>query len=371
MSSALFAILKDFTPGTAADYNQLDRNVFYRVESGGPAPHDLALFLLVRKLRCFHYQREEKLHWGVIFRYRGQLHSLELRKFGLRLVGVAEGDDELGGEIVEKLRAGCHCIESEIRSLAQERTKSGDVSVSNRLRQFDAAFDFFLKRAMRSYTRAMKAAGEDNAAHYENWQVVSRARHAGSCYASAAIETWFSRLEHVLTLVRPFVAPSLQGQGILTFMADDWAKKYHSVLGGTDPVANRIKGRLTEVREQYRNAAAHGGHAKNGASLFFHDELMGAVPFAFGHGTKKPVLTPADLRPEHFRDALSVFEEFETFFSESRARFGYLFAQSRFTVSYDRKSVERYLKHTASDAAFEQLLNYTAYWTDTVINADY
>lgn len=376
LTKPLSFILKDFSAGFEEDEIQIDPNAIYCVSDTTLPIPGLALYVLVRKLNCYYYGPDDsqygKIHWAVLFRHKDKSYALELRKFGLRLVGSFAPTEKEAKDILSALAKATQYVEAEVRELAKERIAEGRITVPNRLEEFSEAFEFFTKKAQETYTRFSedrKQALDQN--NYQKLSDASLVKQEASYYASAAIEAFYSRLEHILILVRPFVEPRLSGEKIKEFMADNWGDKFNKTFSpSSNQQANRIKSMLTKTKEKYRNPAAHGGFVKDGAALYFHDPLMGAQPVKLSKEDELPILTLCGITENDFIIALEHFKEFERFLEKSEARYGYLYVKSGLDVCYDDNSIDLYL-YSSSDEYFDKFLEASIWMDDCIRNADY
>lgn len=69
----------------------------------------------------------------------------------------------------------------------------------------------------------------------------------------AAISAFVSSLEHDLVLALPFLDFDPTTDDLTAIIGDRWGEKWQRVVGHTDPEAVRLRERLTEVVERWRN----------------------------------------------------------------------------------------------------------------------
>jgi len=374
----LLFILKGFSPVLEHQEVYINPNAFYRVDINILPIPELALYVLVNKLNCTHYCREEKLHWGVCFFYEDKNYALEYRKYGLRLVGSSSTPtEEEANKILSALAKATRYVEREVRELAQQRISEGRITVINKLAEYSRTFDFFRNKAEESYTylieqNNLKENPDNSDKELDTLAILSEVQKEASYYAWAAVEAFYSRLEHILILIRPFVEPRLKNDEILKFMADGWGDKFkQTFFPENNQQANQIFSSLNQIKEKYRNPSAHGGFVKKGAALYFHDSLMTAQPVMLLKKNELPVLTPCGIKNNHFAEILQNFDEFELFLRNSEARYGYKYARCGLDVAYDDVSIDEYLQFSTSDEDFDNYIESVQDYLDDVNNADY
>ena len=100
---------------------------------------------------------------------------------------------------------------------------------------------------------------------------VWRKRNHGNYNASAMIDAYFSRLEHLLIIILPFMNYDGTKHNLVNLMGAVWSDKFKAVFDlSKDATARRVYESLIDLRERHRNPISHGNFKKDGKSLFFH-----------------------------------------------------------------------------------------------------
>jgi hypothetical protein len=343
----------------------------------------LAHLALVQVVGCNDIGRGEKTLWQVPFRYDGVEAMLTHEKFGVRLyVGSRgrEGDcsKRLGHEIVGKLRAIVRTLERDVlKDLADERLTEGRVTVMNQAVRLRAAYEHFRDEAATMLaaseaqdTKEMGTPGDEGglfagvSRHFERLEL-------GSFNAIAAINAYFSWLEHVLVLALAFtdVEP---GEGrLMDHIGAKWGDQFRRVFGTQDADARQALARLHEVAETYRNTYAHGGFDKLGATIGIHVDGIGVVPARLTDVRRSPHFELYPFAPASFANVVSVLDGIDEFLRNGPRRLAISFAESGMDVPFDDESREEFRRATATDRTFSEFKERRARMIDDYENMDF
>lgn len=199
-----------------------------------------------------------------------------------------------------------------------------------------------------------------------------RSQIEGGYLASAMVDAYFSRLEHLLVLVLPFLDFEPGAGALVRFVGLTWDEKWRQVFDvATDNRAKLAYDRLREIKEAIRNPASHGGFAKKGTSFFFHVEKIGALPALLTkHGrsfeffiTRVPAGT--------YQELCSQLDETDAFLAASIAASGVRYAQAGLAVVFSADFRKACRTAAASPAALEGFIEERAYLSDLHANMDY
>jgi hypothetical protein len=186
------------------------------------------------------------------------------------------------------------------------------------------------------------------------------------------VDAYFSRLEHLLVLVLPFLDFEPGAGALVRFVGLTWDEKWRQVFDvATDNRAKLAYDRLREIKEAIRNPASHGGFAKKGTSFFFHVEKIGALPALLTkHGrsfeffiTRVPAGT--------YQELCSQLDETDAFLAASIAASGVRYAQAGLAVVFSADFRKACRTAAASPAALEGFIEERAYLSDLHANMDY
>src|SRR5581483_6323504 len=272
----------------APEPNEKSGGAAHPLNANFPIP-DVILVGLTQLLDLKRFGPGEKLRWGVRANFRNEPFTVTLEKFGPRLYVRPEARTT----VEQCLLKVAKFAEMYLQEVANSQIHAGHVTIENQFRSFEGQYRFFRTRARQAYhaRRPSKAKAESDGFSEVVKSINASARREmrGSYYATAMLDAYFSKLEHVLVLVLPFLAYDA-GQGrLVDFVASDWGDKWKEVFGAKNREAMRVYNSLRQVKESIRNPAAHGGFAKKGTSFFFHVDTVGALPGTLSEHSKTEV----------------------------------------------------------------------------------
>ncbi len=127
------------------------------------------------------------------------------------------------------------------------------------------------------------------------------------------VDSYFSRLEHRLVLLRAFVGTPLAEGELLRLLAAKWDEKLKLVW--PMPLPRRAElalGRMRRIKERIRNPFAHGGAENDGGSLFFHLPQIGAIPANFSQFGNSVRFSFLPVDADDHAESCTVFDELDT-----------------------------------------------------------
>jgi hypothetical protein len=324
------------------------------------------------------YGPEEKMRWGIPATYKGIDLSFELRKFGLRLLvrDVPEAEPSVVRELCSKVQSAIHVTERYLKDIARQQADSGNVTVANYFWRFEGAYHFFREHASEAYRKPdppMRVTRRDNDGSPIVWsRAVMDGLREGSYYCTAMLDAYFSRLEHTLILVLPFLHFDASGGRLLEMIGARWDEKFRQVFDlQNDRQAKQCYDRLKSVKERFRNTLAHGGFEKGLTSLYFHFQGVGALPAALSRHQGSWEFQFVPLPEATFEDVAKIFDEFDAYLETGPTKYGIQFAKTGLAVCFDTDSRTRYAAAMASEAEFEEMIAFLSYDHDRNVNMDY
>jgi hypothetical protein len=189
--------------------------------------------------------------------------------------------------------------------------------------------------------------------------------------AWAAINAYFSWLEHILVLSFAFTRQAPGQETLLNHIRATWSGKFRGVFGTTDQKAVQLLGTLSEIAETYRNTYAHGGFDKGRATLFIHIDGIGSVPATLTDFRRSPHFELYPFTPESFDAVSSRLDEVDTFLEQGRTRFAMRWIRSGLDVPFDKESRRQFTNAMKSEERFEALVRRRCDETDRYLNMEF
>lgn len=345
-----------------------------------PVP-GLVHFTLVKVLGLPDWGRGEKTAFEIPFTYLGVKCTIAHQKFGVRLY-VGAGDEEavrtMGDEIVGKLLKAIRVVEKGLlRDYGEARVAGGEITIVNQLHSLRGMYRHFRDSAEATFATRKKNDGKQPPAEFAGLaRLLNRAltlNRSGAYSSLAAINAYFSYLEHALVLVLPFTDFDPAAESITGFIGLRWRDKFKRVFNiNADATAKRLHDRLHEVSETYRNTYGHGGFDKEGGSIYFHVPEVGALPARLTDVRDSPHFDVIPVGSLDFEELCALFDEVDDFLATSQVtRFGMRYAEAGMNVLYDERSRRRFAEAMESDEQFEELLDHDSYVETLAMNMDW
>lgn len=263
-----------------------------------------------------------------------------------------------------------------MRELANQQIESGNVTIENQYHRFDGAYRYFREKAGLAYAADppppvvthRSSDGRPSGWSSQPW----KPQIEGGYLAGAMIDAYFSRLEHLLVLVLPFLDFEPGNGGLLNFVGMTWREKWRQLLAtATDTRAKLMFDQLIEIKEEIRNPLSHGGFTKKGTSFFFHVEGIGALPALLtGHG-RSFELSITRVPQGTYEDLCSRLDAIDAFLAESSLAPGVQYATAGLDVAFSTEFRKACKDAAESPEALDRFIDHQAYLTDMHANMDY
>jgi hypothetical protein len=334
----------------------------------------LLLFGLTQFLGLPDDGREEKVAWSVWFTFKDATYAFEMRKFGLRLLcEPANLDRALTREVLGKARALTDIVEAFLADgYAQQQIASGAFTIENLYTRLDERYRFLRERAKLAYETPPPPpeSGQDERGNRWYSHDVGRPAREGGALGTAAVEAYFSRMEHLLCLAAGFTSAALPDGGFLGFLGAPWRAKVRTLLDLTEPETKSFYDKLLAVREEWRNPLAHGGFLWGGGSLHFHLPGIGALPAQLRR-TPAGVQLRFTMLHSSFNEVMDLFDGFDEHLGRGPLRYAVKWAEAGMDAAFDPYSRRDYANASVSDVAFDYFLEGTQRAEDQAANMDW
>lgn len=305
----------------------------------------------------------EKVAWWVPFTYKGYPCELAHQKFGLRLrIGgdlTEERAAELLMEIRKKLASAVKTVEALLTETAAETFNAGNVTVVNQHRQLRRAYDYFRERATNPDVIedvCETGTSEDGG----TWSTFLLGKNVMALNAShdlvAAISAFLSSLEHDLVLSLPFQDFNPVTDDLTRIIGDRWGEKWRRVVGVSNPEAVRLRERLIEVVERWRNPYSHGGFEKgHSATVYLHTPGIGALPVGLSRIRDSPLFSLHAVSESYVVGVFDLFDEIDAFLA-TKFRHAMEWIDADLDVRFDSDFMEEVAACIESDGGLEKLV---------------
>jgi hypothetical protein len=379
----LVKVLVGFSSDLPSDWREQDLESRQRpAPAEFPVP-DLVLFALRNVLGFPWSGYGEKARWTVYGMFTGIPFSLEMRKFGFTIC-AAKGAEIDVKRLCGQLQAAVKHVEVWLAPVAKELAAKGNVTIANRHSEFDSRYRFFRARADRSYRRADKKPrrSANSVTKDDPWVIVDdimkdwshqmNANTHGFYYSTAMVDAFFSRLEHVLVLLRAFCGTPLQEGELTTFLGMTWDDKLKALINVDEPGIQKLYSDLKRIKERVRNPFAHGGVENDGGSLFVHIPTLGALPANFTQIRDSVRFNFIPVGKDDHGTACDVFDAFDHAMREGPLNGAYHLVENSIDPSFAAPQLETYKE--LAEASAEEREEWCRHWhheNDRHSNMDY
>lgn len=348
-----------------------------------PVP-GLVLLLLTQGLGFVNRGIDEKTAWQVPIGFRGHRVTVASQKFGLRLYvapneGSEESAEDIGTEVVRRIRKGLQIFERDaLPSLVRMQVDAGNLTIANRVVSQTAMYAYFREAAEERFRYAEQVepveAGESDSVTgvFTGIEKIYENQEIGSWNAIAAVNAYFSRLEHELVLLLAFTGFDPSGGALEAFIGDHWGSKFKQLFEiSSDGVAKRIYDRLHEIAETFRNPYAHGGFDKSRSALWFHLDGIGAVPARLSDVRSSPHFELFPIQTEGFAEICATLDETDAWLREGRFGAAFEWIDSHLDVAYDEESRRQYRRMMEDPEYRRERIARTSHEVDRATNMDW
>ncbi|GAB4084099.1 hypothetical protein GCM10028784_07290 [Myceligenerans cantabricum] len=320
----------------------------------------------------------EKVAWWVSFTYKGYPCELAHQKFGLRLRIGGDGLTEAQAERLlaamhKKLTSAVRTVEELLTETASDTLNAGNVTVVNQHRQLRRAYDYFRERATNpDVVDDVYKTGESDSG---TWSSFLLGRNVMALNAShdlvAAISAFVSSLEHDFVLALPFLDFAPETDDLTKIIGDRWGEKWRRVVGHSDPEAVRLRERLVEIVERWRNPYSHGGFEKgHGATIYLHTPGLGALPVGLTGVRESPLFSLHAVSETDIKGVFTLFDEIDAYLAKTFPH-ALEWIESGLDVRFDAEFMAQVVRCTKSRGSLEKLIDEHGYRQDMITNMDY
>lgn len=371
-------VLRDF--GRPIPYEERDHGLpWFRVTlmpQEAPVPVLLRHALTLIGIR--HNGPGEKVAWWVSFTYKGYPCELAHQKFGLRLrIGAdvtEEQADKLLREMRKKLVSAVKTVEALLAETAGDTLNAGNVTVVNQHQQLRRAYDYFRERATNPHVvEDVHTTGTTEGGG--TWSSFLLGKNVMALNAShdlvAAITAFLSSLEHDLVLALPFLDFDPNTDDLTRIIGDRWGEKWRRVVGHSDPEAVRLRERLAEVVERWRNPYSHGGFEKgHSATIYLHTPGLGALPVGLSSVRDSPLFSFHSVSETDIEEVFALLDEIDAYLAKTFPH-AIEWINSCLDVRFDAEFLAQVVGCIGSEGSLEKLIDAYSYRQMMIDNMDY
>lgn len=315
----------------------------------------------------------EKTLWSIPILIKGKPIRIDDAKFGLRFAGPqGEISDPLVAELSSLLERGFRVTERLVQPFLTDQINRGLVTLHNRFITLDSRYRFLRDQAEVSFSRSDTSSitATDLQTRVAEYNDRMQREREGFFLGIAALDAYFSRLEHFLVLALPFCDFDPRSDSLVSFLGQNWGAKFKRIIPlNRDVTAHKLYERLRAVKQRYRNKFAHGWFEKGASSLYVHFPPIGAIPAELS-SKENVVLQFRPLTAPTFADICKLLDEVDSYFSNGQLRLAVKYAESGLDVAFDPKSIAKY-KSASNDEDLEGFIEAEAYFQDQFTNMDW
>jgi len=370
-------ILQDFSPDDDANENwknpaaETRINIPYEIT---PLPY--LVFIMFVHIKEYSFGGQwEKVNWEIPVKYKNIPLMLSHRKFGFRISSPKgkDADNRLVIEAIHKINKASPIAEKLVEPYIKELVDNGKINVPNEYLQLRDRYQYFRENAEKYYSEADKRRKTKNIENnYSSYNEIVRSGYIASHNFTAMLDAYFSYLEHILVLVKPFIHLDVVESNLSAYIGMLWSEKYKTIFDiNTDIIAKKHYDALYDIKESYRNVLSHGNFQKGGGSISVHMKHLGAIPMHLSRSKDSLRYGFGKMQQKNFEEVCEVFDSFDEFLELGETKYGIKFAKSGCYLPFDSESKNMYKNAMESDKEFDNFLEYFSRMQDDAANMDW
>lgn len=349
-----------------------------------PVP-ELVLFAL-RDVMGFKWSGVgEKVRWSIYATVDGEPFVFELRKFGFAIDHRAEVPPALLKRVQGQLSSSLRLLEPMLAGYAKAQIKNGNLTLANRMSEFDRRYRYFRDLADAAFTPSPEpkpnvrptaaVSGDlklfDDLIARMNRDIVRQ--QEGYFASGAMIDAYFSRLEHRVLLLRAFIGRPLAEGDFEAFLEMSWDERLRQVVNSEGDLRwGPLMGKLREVKATIRNPLAHGGVENDGGAFYFHMPKIGAIPANLSRYRGRLRMSFFPIADVTHAETCELFDQLDAILSEGSLQLPNEFVRWGIDPQFDAASIKRCSQAiTGGSAAVEALIDRLSHEWERHANMDY
>ena len=339
-----------------------------------PAPY-LVKIVLERFVGAdFAMRPFEKTAWVTAVGFRGSLLVVSFEKFGLRVRARATAGEESAlvqafADVLQRaIPQAERAIEPEIHSLIRE----GRITIPNQFHLFRDRYDYLRGLAIANFSSDPPPPVKRSTAHGEvTTSDPFKPEREGFFAGSAALDAYFSWLEHALILLLPFSGFDARRDDLESLITDSWAEKFKRVFNlRSSSVAKIVYEQLRRVKREHRNPTTHGGFDRSLNLIHVQVPEVGAIPARLSKATSNR-LSLHPLTDASFTEICEQLDSADSFLRDGTHQLGFRFVSAGLDVYFNPESVSMYERALADPANFTDFIDHIAWQQDSARNMDW
>ncbi|MFH2045985.1 MAG: hypothetical protein ABIK92_12655 [Pseudomonadota bacterium] len=371
--------LKNFFPDDEANKHWMDPNAGHLVEikfEDKPPPYIIFIIFVYLKKYSFGGQWE-KVNWEIPIKYKNVPMMLAHKKFGFQIKTYSDKPEaaKIAIEALRVIKKAIPTAEKLIEPIIKSQVDSGKITISNDYYHLRSRYEYFREKAERHLKNTKNEDFDFNSFedHMVAYNALLKEQNKGYNYAVAMIDAYFSLLEHILVLIKPFIMVFVTESDLSKFVGQNWGEKYKTLFdiskGGSPKIHYDA---ICEVKERYRNIAAHGNFQKGGGSFKVHMPHIGAIPMSLTKSKTKTHFIFSTHNEFEFVSICNVFDDFDNFLdSSSISKYGMMYIKSGLPVVFNDETKGLYSNAMKSEQDFNDFIEYMEQEFNNALNMDW
>lgn len=363
--------LKDFKPDDEANKHWSDPNVGTAVKVKDKPPSYIVFIIFVHLKKYDFGEGWEKIAWEIPIKYKNIPMMLAHKKFGfsIRTFTNKEEHAKLAQEAIYKINKTIPVAEQLIEPLIKSQVDIGAITLDNDYNFLRSRYKYFREKAVEHLKKEINGDGDEESkksfdAAMEEYRNSGKIeidfrvlKGKAASYIAAMTDAYYSLLEHIFVLIRPFIINDKNNIPLSKFIGLNWSDKYKILFDTKDSKAKKQLDVLQKIKEIYRNPLAHGNFRKEGHSLYVHFPHVGAIPMRLTQTNSIDHFSFYNTKETELDFILNNFDEFDSFLEEGHAKYGMIYIKRGISVLYDEKNKKRYHEAMRSEKIFVEFVD--------------
>ncbi|WP_287603264.1 hypothetical protein [Thiothrix sp.] len=375
--------LKDFKPDDEVNKHWSDPNAGTVIKVKEKPPPYIVFIIFIHLKKYDFGGRWEKVAWEIPIKYKNIPMMLAHKKFGFSIRAFTNKEEhaKLAQEAIYKINKTIPVAEQLIEPLIKSQVDIGAITLANDYNFLRSRYKYFREKAIEHLKKEIYG-DDESEKHYE--EAIEEYRKSGSIeidfrvikgkaasYIAAMTDAYYSLLEHIFVLIRPFIINDKNNIPLSKFIGLNWSDKYKILFDTKDSKAKKQLDVLQKIKEIYRNPLAHGNFRKEGYSLYVHFPRVGTIPMKLTQADSIEYFSFYDTKETELDFICNSFDKFDSFLEEGSAKYGMIYIKRELDVFYDDKNRKRYQAAMNSEKKFGALVEKMIRDSETARNMDW
>lgn len=287
--------------------------------------------------------------------------------FSIRTLTNKEEDANLAQEAIYKINKTIPVAEQLIEPVIKSQVDIGAITLDNDYAFLRSRYKYFREKAVENLKKEIYGDDESKKSFDEAMEEYQKSgkieidfrvsKGKAASYTAAMTDAYYSLLEHVFVLIKPFIKNDKSTTSLSNFIGLNWSDKYKILFNIKNNEAKKQLENLKKIKEIYRNPLAHGNFRKEGHSLYVHFPHVGSIPMKLTQADSIDHFSFYDMKETELDFICNSFDTFDSFLEEGHTKYGMIYIKRGISVLYNDENKRRYHDAMLSEKIFVEFVD--------------